>query len=114
MGAWPTGLFPVDHFLGVCKMKSDKRNKWRCLMGAAMLTLGLAALPSSETEAQSAAMPLSELGCDKLNVLNFQKMNQTQTDYAGQCAAREAAWAWEKQYGRMDENDIIGAVVYEP
>ena len=83
-------------------------------MGAAMLTLGLAALPSSETEAQSAAMPLSELGCDKLNVLNFQKMNQTQTDYAGQCAAREAAWAWEKQYGRMDEKDIIGAVVYEP
>jgi hypothetical protein len=40
-------------------------------------------LPSTETEAQSAAMPLSELGCDKLNVLNFQKMNQTQADYAG-------------------------------
>ena len=62
MGAWPTGLFPVDHFLGVCQMKSTQRNKWRSLMGAAMLTLGLAALPSSETEAQSAAMPLSELG----------------------------------------------------
>ena len=95
-------------------MKSNKRNKWRCLLGAGMLTLALTALPSTETEAQSAAMPLSELGCDKLNVLNFQKMNQTQADYAGQCAAREAAWAWERQYGGLDEHGMIGAVVYEP
>ena len=82
--------------------------------GGRYADLGVGSLAFHGNRSSICRHALSELGCDKLNVLNFQKMNQTQADYAGQCAAREAAWAWERQYGGLDEHGMIGAVVYEP
>ncbi len=32
----------------------------------------------------------------------------------GNAQREEAAWAWERQYGGLDEHGMIGAVVYEP
>ncbi len=91
-------------------MKHNKRNNW-ALVG--MLTVMLAVFPFSRSEAQSAEMPLSELGCNKLNVLQLGNMNAKQKSYAHQCDTEEAASAWERSYGGLVSEDLIAGVVYE-
>ncbi|MBF0803595.1 MULTISPECIES: hypothetical protein [unclassified Neisseria] len=72
-----------------------------------------AAFSSGHTEAQSAEMPLSELGCDKLNILRITQMNGKQQVFARECAAAEAAQAWEQSYGALDSESLIASVIYE-
>ena len=92
-------------------MKMNKRNG---LVLASLLSVALATFPSSDSEAQSAEMPLSELSCQKLNVLLLEKMDSKQQKYALQCDAVEAAQAWERSYGGAVEDDVLMAgVVYE-
>ncbi len=91
-------------------MKINKRNS---LFLAATLSLALAALPSSDSEAQSAEMPLSELSCAKLGALQLTHMSNKQRMYAGQCDMQEAAQAWEQAYGGLNHEDMAAGVVYE-
>lgn len=91
-------------------MKMNKRNG---LVLAGLLSIVLAAFPSSDSEAQSAEMPLSELSCPKLGVLPLDKMNSKQQMYAVQCDVAEAAQAWEQSYGSMDHDGFAAGVVYE-
>ncbi|MDO4906388.1 hypothetical protein [Neisseria sp.] len=77
------------------------------------LTVMAVVFSSGYTEAQSAEMPLSELGCDKLNTLRITQMSGKQQAFARECAAAEAAQAWEQSYGTLNSENLIAGVVYE-
>lgn len=91
-------------------MKSKQR-KSLALLGAVIMMA--AAFSSGRTQAQSAEMPLSELGCDKLNALRLSHMNGKQLAFARECAAAEAAQTWERSYGGLDAESLLAGVVYE-
>lgn len=90
------------------------RNKQRKgLVLFSTLALMAVAFSSGHSEAQSAEMPLSELGCEKLNTLSLGNMNGKQQAFAQACAAAEAAAAWEQAYGGMNDENLAAGVVYE-
>ena len=95
---------------GSRQMKMNKCNSW---VLSVTLSLALVAFPSSDSEAQSAEMPLSELSCQKLNTLSLDKMGLKQRAYAGQCDVAEASQAWEQSYGALSHDDWAAGVVYE-
>lgn len=91
-------------------MQSKQRKR---LVLLSTLTAMAAVFSSGYTEAQSAGMPLSELGCDKLNTLRLTQMNGKQLAFAHGCAAEEADRTWERSYGALDSGNLIAGVVYE-
>ena len=91
-------------------MKKNIRNQF-LLVGVIIFAIG--SVLSGKLDAQSAELPLSELNCQKLNVLSLDKMNTKQILYSNQCDSAEAERAWEKQYGKLLNNGLSDAVVYD-
>ncbi|MDO5639274.1 MAG: hypothetical protein Q4G28_05330 [Neisseria sp.] len=88
-------------------------NKRNGLMLAGILSLALATFPSSDSEAQSAEMPLSEFSCQKLNLKRLERMSDKQRIYAAKCDMAEAGLAWEQSYGGLSHDELVAGIVYE-
>lgn len=91
-------------------MTDFRKSTW---LAVAALALGLAALPVSYSEAQSADATFSAHECEKLRNLVWNEMDAQQQNVAQECDMIEASHDWEQQYGGLSEQEMMAGVVYE-
>lgn len=65
------------------------------------------------SEAQSANVSLSALECERVSQLVLEKMDVKQRAFSRQCDMVEASHDWERQYGGLNERELVAGVVYE-
>lgn len=91
-------------------MKNRQNNS---LIFKGIFAFALAGLSSGSLGAKSAEVFAYELGCGSLNKQHAGEMNSIERALSQECAAVEAAQAWEQSYNGLDAEGLMDSVVYE-
>ena len=82
-------------------------------LAVAALVLVLAVLPFRYSEAQSAEMDFSASQCEQLGAMPLDTMSEGQMLAAKECDTVEATHDWERQYGGLNDEEMLAGIVYE-
>lgn len=90
-----------------------KMNRHKTIWIIMILVLAAVVLPASYSEAQSSEIVFSAQECEKASQMMWQEMDEAQHEFAQECDMLEAGYNWERQYGGLNEQERMAAIVYE-
>ncbi|HFC3968986.1 TPA: hypothetical protein ACFI97_001521 [Neisseria gonorrhoeae] len=71
------------------------------------------AFQENRSEAKQPDITLSASLCEQFNMLNAKDMDTEQVSLSKECDIIESSHDWEKEYGNLNEQEMLAGVAYE-
>ena len=71
------------------------------------------AFSESHSEAKQPEITLSSSLCEQLSILNAKNMDSEQISLCKECDIIESSHDWEKEYGNLNEQEMLAGIIYE-